>query len=64
MQAREINNGRLAMLAVTTYVVEESVTRRPIVELTPWLFKPLFLLPRVLQSALDAEFAVSAFRPD
>lgn len=63
MQAREINNGRLAMLAVTTYVVEESVTRRPIVELTPWLFKPLFLLPGV-QSALDAEFAVSAFRPD
>mmetsp|Transcript_30004 Transcript_30004/g.74963 ORF Transcript_30004/g.74963 Transcript_30004/m.74963 type:complete len:185 (-) Transcript_30004:352-906(-) len=63
MQEKEINNGRLAMVAVATYVVEEAVTQKPIVELTPWLFKPLIAFPEV-QRLFDGAFAISAFRPD
>lgn len=61
MQAAEINNGRLAMVAVVTMVVEEYVTKQPVVQLTPWLFEPFIFFPEI-QRLLDAEFAVSAFR--
>jgi len=61
MQAREIDNGRLAMVAVLIMVVEEAVTKVPVVQLTPWLFKPAIFFPEV-QRLLDSEFAVAAFR--
>jgi hypothetical protein len=38
MEAAEIKNGRLAMLAVTAYVVLEATTKMPVVQLTPFLF--------------------------
>jgi len=63
MQEKEINNGRLAMIAVTSFVIEEFVSGRPVVELTPWLFKPIIAWPEV-QRLFDAEFASSAFRPE
>jgi len=37
----EINNGRLAMLALTTFVVAEYFTGESIVDLTPMFFKPI-----------------------
>jgi len=61
MQAKEINNGRLAMVAVAAFVVEEALTGRPIIDLTPWLFRPLISFPQV-QLFFDHAFAVSAFR--
>lgn len=62
MQALEINHGRLAMMAVLVMVVEEAVTTRPVVQLTPWLFEPIIFVPEV-QKLLDFEFASAAFRP-
>lgn len=61
MQAREIDNGRLAMVAIFIMVAEEFVTKQPVIQLTPWLFKPAILFPEV-QKLFDAEFAVAAFR--
>jgi len=63
MQAAEIDNGRLAMVAVFIMVAEEFVTGQPVVQVTPWLFEPAIFFPAV-QSLFDAEFAVSAFRPE
>ena len=62
MQAREIDNGRLAMVAVVIMVMEEAITGRPVTQLTPWLFEPFFFFPEV-QRAFDWEFAAAAFRP-
>lgn len=38
METAEIKNGRLAMVAVTAFVVLEAVTKMPVVQLTPFLF--------------------------
>ena len=38
METAEIKNGRLAMIAVTVYVILEAITGHPVVELTPFLF--------------------------
>ena len=40
---------------------EEAVTKVPVVQLTPWLFKPAIFF-REVQRLLDSEFAVAAFR--
>ena len=40
LRTSEIKNGRLAMVAVTAYVVEELVTGTPVTQLTPLLFAP------------------------
>ena len=63
MQAREIDNGRLAMLAIVFMVVEEAVTGQPVVQVTPWLFEPAFIAFPEIQRAMDWEFAAAAFRP-
>jgi len=55
MQEKEVNNGRLAMIAVTAYVVEELSTGVPVVETTPWLFSPL-----VSTDFLDQYFAIAS----
>lgn len=38
MQTAEIKNGRLAMLAVTSYVFQEFLTGQPVIQQTPYLF--------------------------
>lgn len=38
MQTAEIKNGRLAMMAITSYVIQELVTQSPVVQQTPYLF--------------------------
>ena len=39
-QERELANGRIAMLAVASYVATEFVTKTPVVYVTPALFEP------------------------
>jgi len=38
MEAAEIKNGRLAMIAITAYVFQEFATKIPVVQETPYLF--------------------------
>eukprot|EP00620_Florenciella_sp_RCC1587_P009500 CAMPEP_0182585248 /NCGR_PEP_ID=MMETSP1324-20130603/59886_1 /TAXON_ID=236786 /ORGANISM="Florenciella sp., Strain RCC1587" /LENGTH=285 /DNA_ID=CAMNT_0024802035 /DNA_START=40 /DNA_END=897 /DNA_ORIENTATION=+ len=59
MQAKEINNGRLAMIAVTIFVLEEAITGLPVVQLTPSLFHPLWE-SQSTWSFLDAAFGVAS----
>ena len=42
MQLAEIKHGRLAMLAITAFAVQEYVSKVPVVKETPMFFKPLF----------------------
>mmetsp|Transcript_14106 Transcript_14106/g.21148 ORF Transcript_14106/g.21148 Transcript_14106/m.21148 type:complete len:473 (-) Transcript_14106:2-1420(-) len=58
MQARELNNGRMAMIAVLSYILQEGITHQPLITL-PWnqvLFEPAFEIPAV-QAWLDGQFA-------
>lgn len=41
MQAAEIKNGRLAMIAITAFAVQEFVTKVGVIDQTPIFFKPL-----------------------
>jgi len=59
MQEKEINNGRLAMIAVTAFVIEEALSGLPVIQLTPGLFHPLWESPGVW-SFLDAAFGVAS----
>ena len=61
MQAKEINNGRLAMVAVATYVLQEFTTGEPVVSVSEQLFTPVIFYPWVQQALTDA-FGVSSFR--
>ena len=38
----EIKNGRLAMLAITIYALEEAVTKDPVVVKSAFLFEPFW----------------------
>jgi len=42
MQTKEIKHGRLAMMAILGFVVQEALYRQPVVAETPQFFKPLF----------------------
>mmetsp|Transcript_20446 Transcript_20446/g.25163 ORF Transcript_20446/g.25163 Transcript_20446/m.25163 type:complete len:518 (-) Transcript_20446:191-1744(-) len=58
MQERELNNGRIAMMTVLMYFIQEAVTYQPLISL-PWnqiLFEPAFEIPEV-QAWLDSQFA-------
>ncbi|GFH51772.1 hypothetical protein CTEN210_08249 [Chaetoceros tenuissimus] len=58
MQARELNNGRMAMIAVLSYILQEGISHEPLISL-PWnqiLFEPAFEIPEV-QAWLDGQFA-------
>ena len=58
MQERELNNGRMAMIAVLSYILQEGITHEPVINL-PWnqvLFEPAFEIPEV-QAWLDVKFA-------
>ena len=41
MQLAEIKNGRLAMIAITAFAVQELVTQSGVVDATPLFFKPI-----------------------
>jgi len=58
MQLRELNNGRFAMIAVLSYILQEGITHQPLITL-PWnyfLFEPAFEIPAV-QAWLDGQFS-------
>jgi hypothetical protein len=59
VQERELANGRLAMLAVASYVATEYVCRAPVVNVTPLLFQPLFMNPSFM-AMMDASFGVAS----
>lgn len=59
MQAKEVNNGRLAMIAITCFVLEEFLSGTPVIKLTPQFFTPIFAWDGVLRF-LDANFAVAS----
>lgn len=42
MEAAEIRNGRLAMLAITSFALQEAVLKTPVIDQTPILFTPLW----------------------
>jgi len=53
MQLAEVKHGRLAMIAVTGFSVQEFVTGIGIVDETPLFFKPLEILEEVLEEIVD-----------
>ena len=57
MQQRELNNGRMAMIAVLSYIIQEGLFHHPLIDL-PWnqvLFEPAYEIPTV-QAWLDSKF--------
>jgi len=42
MQTKEIKHGRIAMMAILGYAVQEALYRIPVTAETPFFFKPLF----------------------
>lgn len=61
MQAKEINNGRLAMLAITAYVVQEAMSGEPIVVTAEQFFTPIIYYPWFQQLMTDF-FGIASFR--
>jgi len=42
MQLAEIKHGRLAMIAITAFAVQEAVSKTPVISETPMFFRPVF----------------------
>merc|ERR1719271_2304635 len=61
MQAKEINNGRLAMVAVVAYVVQEAMTGEPVTSVSEQFFTPIIYYPWVQHLLMDA-FGIASFR--
>ncbi|KAJ8602681.1 hypothetical protein CTAYLR_003752 [Chrysophaeum taylorii] len=61
MQAKEIDNGRLAMLAITAYVIQEVITGEPIVVTSEELFTPIYMYPW-FQTLLDHALGIASLR--
>ena len=59
VQERELMNGRVAMLAVATYVGTEFALGEPIVRATPALFEPLIIAPW-FRAVMDASFGMAS----
>jgi len=58
-QEKELLNGRLAMIAVTSYVAIEFAFDTPIVRYTPDLFRPLILAPD-FRAFMDMAFTAAS----
>merc|ERR1719386_524106 len=58
---KELLNGRVAMLAVTAYVLEEFVFQTPVVRYTPELFRPLIFTDS-FRTFMDSSFAPASLR--
>mmetsp|Transcript_8093 Transcript_8093/g.15240 ORF Transcript_8093/g.15240 Transcript_8093/m.15240 type:complete len:317 (-) Transcript_8093:82-1032(-) len=54
MQLAEIKHGRLAMVAITAYSVQEYVTGVGIVDETPLFFKPIEVLEEALEKVVES----------
>ena len=61
MQAKEINQGRLAMVAVVAYVVQEAMTGEPVTSVSEQFFTPIIYYPWVQHLLTDA-FGIASFR--
>lgn len=59
MHETELMNGRVAMLAIVSYIVVEKASGTPIVRATPDLFRPLILAPW-FRSFMDASFSMAS----
>merc|ERR1711988_111552 len=59
MHETELMNGRVAMLAIVSYIVVEKALGMPIVRATPDLFRPLILAPW-FRSFMDASFSMAS----
>jgi len=42
MRAAEVVNGRVAMIAITAYALEEAIFKAPVTAETAFLFQPFF----------------------
>lgn len=62
VQERELTNGRVAMLAVASYVATEFVTKTPVVYATSAFFQPIIFQPW-FRTFMDASFANAASMP-
>jgi hypothetical protein len=62
VQTRELTNGRVAMLAVASYVATEFVTGMPVVQATPALFQPIIFAPW-FGAFMDASFGMANSPP-
>ena len=62
VQERELTNGRVAMLAIASYVATEFVTGMPVVQTTPVLFEPIIFAPW-FRSFMDASFGTVGAPP-
>lgn len=60
MQERELMNGRIAMVAVALYALQEAITHRPLIELqwNQMFFEPVYQIPAIRQW-LDHAFGQS-----
>lgn len=56
---KELMNGRLAMIAITCYVLEETLFDMPVVRYTPDLFEPLIFAPD-FRRFMDAAFGMAS----
>lgn len=55
---KELLNGRIAMVAITCYVLEEAAFQMPVVRFTPDLFEPLILAPD-FRAFMDQSFSMA-----
>jgi len=62
VQERELVNGRVAMLAVASYVASEFVTQMPVVSATPLFFEPIIFSPW-FRAFMDTSFGSSGLPP-
>merc|ERR1719262_114936 len=60
IMTKELNNGRLAMMAVLIYVIQEKVTGLPITEVSKALFQPIIFNAN-FQTFLDNAFQFGSF---
>ena len=59
MHEIELLNGRVAMMAILSYVVVEKVFGTPIVKATPDLFRPIILAPW-FRAFMDSSFGMAS----
>merc|ERR1712113_1325110 len=58
VQERELINGRVAMVAILSYVLTEFALQLPVVDATPLLFEPIIFSPW-FRSFMDASFGMA-----